>query len=157
MTKILLFGTFDLLHPGHQNFFKQARRVAATSLQQTIQQMSSPDSIGGSSDQPQIIAVIARDATIKKIKKKLPTFNEKQRQKNLLKTGWADKVVLGGRGDKYKIIKEIKPGIICLGYDQKHFVADLKKKIRQFKLNTKIVRLKSYHPRLYKSSKLINL
>lgn len=129
--RVLLFGTFDILHPGHQNLFEQARRLG-----------------------DYLTAVIARDATVKKIKKKIPIFNEKQRQKNLKKTGWADEIILGSGGDKYQIIKKFKPDIICLGYDQKSFTADLKKKIRAFRLNTKIVRLKSYHPQKYKSSKI---
>lgn len=148
---VLLFGTFDLLHPGHENLFKQARRVAVTLLRR-----GAPTYIGATTKQsrPQIIAVIARDATVKKIKKRLPRYNEKQRQKNLKKTGWADKVILGGRGDKRQIIKKTKPDIICLGYDQRSFTADLKKKIREFRLNTKIVRLKPYQPKKYKSSKI---
>lgn len=154
MTKTLLFGTFDRLHPGHDNLFKQARRVAATSLRGGV-----PPAGGATTKQsrPQIIAVIARDSTVKKFKQRLPHYSEKQRQKNLKKTGWVDEVFLGSRGDRYQIIKKIKPGIICLGYDQKNSLADLKKKIRQFRLNTKIVRLKSFHPKKYKSSKIANL
>ncbi len=136
MSKILVFGTFDILHPGHAHLFKQARRTSVAPSQ--------------------IIVVIARDATVKKVKKHFPRYNEKTRQKNLRQTNWVDRVYLGGAGDRYKIIKKIKPDVICLGYDQKIFTDQLRQKIKQFRLNTKIVRLKSYYPRLYKSSKLKN-
>lgn len=128
--KILLFGTFDILHPGHQSLFQQARRYGDT-----------------------IIAVIARDKTVKKLKKHSPYFREKQRQKNLQKTNWMDKVFLGDKKDYFKIIKKIKPNIICLGYDQKFFIKELKQKIGEWGLKIKIIRLSSFHPKKYKSSK----
>lgn len=134
MSKILLFGTFDILHPGHASLFKQARQTSAAPSQ--------------------IIVVIARDVTVKQIKKHLPVNSEKKRRENLLKTGWANKALLGGAGDRYEVIKKIKPDFICLGYDQKIFTGRLRQKIKQFGLNTKIVRLKSFHPQKYKSSKL---
>lgn len=128
--RVLLFGTFDILHPGHQSLFKQARRY------------------GGF-----VIAVIARDNTVIKLKKHSPYFTEKQRQKNLRQTNWANKVFLGDRKDYFKIIKKNKPDIICLGYDQKFFIKELKQKIGEWGLKIKIVKLKSFHPKKYKSSK----
>lgn len=130
--KILLFGTFDILHPGHQSLFRQARRYG-----------------------DKIIAVIARDETVKKLKKHPPRFTEKQRQKNLRQTGWADKVYLGDKKDYFKIIIKIKPDIICLGYDQKFFIKDLKRKIGEWGLKIKVTRLKSFYPKKYKSSKYV--
>ena len=127
---ILLFGTFDILHPGHQSLFQQARRYGDT-----------------------VVTVIARDSTVKKLKKHSPFFTEKQRQKNLQKTHWANKVFLGDKKNYFKIIKKIKPDIICLGYDQKFFIKDLKEKIGEWELKIKIVKLKSFHPKKYKSSK----
>jgi FAD synthetase len=128
--RILLFGTFDILHPGHQSLFQQARRHGET-----------------------VITVIARDNTVEKLKKHLPFFTEKQRQKNLRQTGWADKIFLGDKKDYFKIIKKIKPDIICLGYDQKFFIKDLKRRVGEWGLKIKIIRLKSFCPKKYKSSK----
>lgn len=128
--KILLFGTFDILHPGHQSLFQQARRYG-----------------------DKVIAIVARDNTVIKLKKHSSFFTEKQRQKNLQKTNWADKVFLGDKKDYFKIIKKIKPDIICLGYDQKFFIEELKQKIGEWVLKIKIIKLKSFHPKKYKSSK----
>jgi len=67
----------------------------------------------------------------------------------------ADEVILGSLGDKYAIIKKRKPNVICLGYDQEFFIENLKSKLKEFGLiKTEIIRLKSYKPEIYKSSKL---
>ena len=100
--------------------------------------------------------VVARDKTVKKLKRKLPKQNEKERLKAIKKLKIAKKVILGSLGDKYQIIKKIKPDTICLGYDQKFFVKNLLRKIKEFGLKTKIIRLKPYKPEIYKSS-ILNL
>lgn len=125
MQKVLVFGTFDQLHPGHLNFFKQAKKQG-----------------------DKLIVVLARDTNIKKLKKHLPKQNEKERLANLLKIKIIDQVVLGNRcyQQRTKIIKIIKPDIICLGYDQPMV------KLRGKKI--KIVRLLPYYPDKYKSSLL---
>ncbi|MCK4554633.1 NUDIX domain-containing protein, partial [Candidatus Parcubacteria bacterium] len=72
----------------------------------------------------------------------------------VVKSGLADKVVLGNIKDKYKIIERFKPDVICLGYDQKIFTEKLKEKLQKFGLSkTRIIRLKSYKKEKYKSSK----
>ncbi len=130
MKKIIVFGTFDVFHRGHSYFLKEAKKQG-----------------------DYLIVVIARDKTVKKLKKEKPWNDEKERF-NLVKNSLlADEVVLGNLKDKYKIIKEKKPDIIVLGYDQKFFVNKLQKKLKEFKLlKTKIIRLKSFFPQKYKSS-----
>jgi FAD synthetase len=131
MKKVLVFGTFDRLHPGHLNFFKQAKKYGF------------------------LFIVVARDKTVKKTKGKFPKQSETKRITMIKKTYLAKKVLLGNLKDPYIIIKKIKPNIICLGYDQKFFIKDLPKKIKEFGLKTKIIRLKAYKPNIYKSSKII--
>jgi FAD synthetase len=55
--------------------------------------------------------------------------------------------------DKYKIVEEIKPDLICLGYDQTAFVNDLEKELKKRGLTTNILRIDAYKPNLYKSSR----
>jgi cytidyltransferase-like protein len=130
--KVMVFGTFDVFHKGHENFLRQARRHG-----------------------DYLIAVVARDKTVLNIKKQKARNEEQERLKKLHDYEFVDKAVLGNLGDKYKIIIKYKPDVICLGYDQKAFVRDLKKKLEDFRLDeTRIVRLKSYYPERYKSSKL---
>jgi len=123
----MVFGTFDGLHAGHLNLFKQAKKFG-----------------------DQIIVVIARDKNVKKIKGRLPKFNELKRLGGIKKINIADTVVLGQIRDPYQVIKKYQPDIICLGYDQVNFTADLKKLFPKIK----IIRLKSYQPNIYKSSKI---
>lgn len=125
--KIMVFGTFDILHLGHLNFLKQAKKYG-----------------------DYLIIVVARDKTVKKVKGKKPKKNEKIRLAEIKKLKIADRVVLGDLKNKLRIVYEFKPDIICLGYDQKNFVALLKK----IKFPLKIVRLKPYQAKEYKSSKL---
>ncbi len=122
----MVFGTFDILHEGHKNFFKQAREFGNY-----------------------LIVVAARDRTVLKVKGKLPLNNEKIRLNNIIKSNLADKAILGDLKDKYKKIKELKPDVVCLGYDQNSFVDGLNE------LNVKTIKLKPYKPEIYKSSKII--
>ncbi|MAG08331.1 FAD synthase [Candidatus Woesearchaeota archaeon] len=130
MQKVLVFGTFDIIHPGHLNFFNQARKHG------------------------KLTVIVSRDKTVKQVKGKNPLHNEKKRQEKLKSLHVAEHILLGSLKDKYAIIKKIKPDIICLGYDQEHFIDKLKEKIKEFSLNTKIIRLKPYKEKKYKSSKL---
>lgn len=125
----MVFGTFDYLHAGHENLFEQAKKYG-----------------------DYLIAIIALDHTVKKIKSQETDHSEKERLKNLQATGWADKVILGDNKDKAKAIKQYRPDIIALGYDQFAFTYNLKQVILKEKMDTKIVRLQPYKPEMYKSS-----
>ena len=129
--KVIVFGTFDHLHAGHENFFEQAKKLGT-----------------------QLIVVVARDLTVKKIKSAFPELSENQRLKEIKKHPLVDKAILGDPSDRYKIIKKIRPHIIALGYDQFVFTYRLKKILIDAKLNTEIVRLKAYKPGIFKSSLL---
>jgi FAD synthetase len=130
-TRIMVFGTFDILHKGHLNFFKQARKMSPT---------------------PYLIVSVARDANVKKIKGRKPNASEKQRLAAIKKCPLVDKSVLGGQKNYIPHILKEKPNIIALGYDQRAYVKNLKNLLIKRGLKVKIVRLKSYHPKIYKSS-----
>ncbi len=130
--KVMVFGTFAILHPGHLYFFCEAKKYGE-----------------------KLIVVVARDATVYKIKGFFPKIDERARRNIVDAIKFVDKAVLGDKKDWYKIILKYKPEIICLGYDQvvpKNFLAELKKR----GLDAKIFRLKSYKPKKYKSSKILN-
>jgi FAD synthetase len=131
MKKVLVFGTFDRLHPGHLYFLKQAKKYG------------------------RLFVLVARDKTVKKNKGKLPKHKENERLRKVIQTSLTTSVFLGSLKNKYAVLKKIKPDIICLGYDQKFFIDNLPKKIKAFGLKTKIIRLKAYKPNIYKSSKII--
>ena len=128
----MLFGTFDIFHEGHKNFLKQARKFG-----------------------DYLIVVVARDETVEKVKKRLSQNDESVRRQIVIESNLANKVILGSLENKYKAIEKYKPDVICLGYDQGTFTENLREKLKVFDLaDTKIIRLKSYCPEKYKSSKL---
>jgi len=130
----MVFGTFDIFHKGHTDFLKQAKKYG-----------------------DYLIVIVARDKTVKKVKGEATCNKEKNRTKTIQKSGLADKIILGGLGDKYAVIKKYKPEVICLGYDQQFFIDNLKAELNKIGLEkTKIIRLKAYQPQIYKSSKLKN-
>jgi FAD synthetase len=127
----MVFGTFDIYHPGHESYLKQAKKLG-----------------------DYLIVVVARDKNVLRIKKQETRNKEQKRKKILESSGLADEVVLGNLKDKHKIIEKYRPDVIALGYDQKVDLTELKIKLKEFKIETKIVRLKSFKPEIYKSSKL---
>lgn len=131
MKKVLITGTFDIIHPGHLYLLKQAKKKGDF-----------------------LMVVIARDTTVKKVKKHPLYFNEIERINNLKTLRIANRVVLGNRGDKLKIVTALKPNIICLGYDQGMFTADLKQKLKKRGLEPEIIRMKPLGKDKYKTSLL---
>lgn len=128
---VMAFGTFDYLHAGHENFLRQARDLGDI-----------------------LLVVLARDNTVQSVKGRAPLNDENQRLKNLRKTGWADKVILGSETDKHAVVIKNRPDIIALGYDQFVFTQTLQKTLIDHKFNTEIVRTDAYFPQVYKSSLL---
>lgn len=132
MTKILVFGTFDGLHEGHKDFFRQAKEYG-----------------------DYLVVVVGRDSTVQSVKKQLPKFNENERLDAVQKALFVNYARLGNEGvSPYEVIKEVKPDIICLGYDQTHFTEKLEQKIKKMGLSIEIKRLKPYKPEIYHSSLL---
>ena len=132
MKKVLVFGTFDIFHEGHQDFLKQAKMHGDF-----------------------LRVVVARDQTVLKVKHSLPRNNEQERVVEIVNSKIADEVVLGSLGDKYGVIKDFAPDVICLGYDQQFFIEELEDKLKEFGMkNTQIKRLQPYKPEIYKSSLL---
>lgn len=129
MKKILTFGTFDVLHPGHLNLFREAKRLG-----------------------DHLTVVVARDRTVEAVKGRLPKMDEKERLKRVLKILEVDEAILGNKDDKYSIIEDIKPDMICLGYDQVSFTDRLEKELEKRGIKAEIIRLKPYKEHIYKSS-----
>ena len=130
-SKAMAFGTFDILHPGHRYYLREAKKQATS-----------------------LVVVVARDATVLKVKRKPPVNNEQERVRNLRKLGIADRVILGNPGDKYQVIKREKPDLLCFGYDQSHITKGIGGELKRRGISPRIVRIVAYKPHIYKSSKL---
>ena len=130
-TRIMVFGTFDVLHKGHLHFFYQARKLAKS---------------------PFLIVSVARDANVKKIKGKKPRQPEQKRLAAIKKIKLVNQALLGNKKNYWSHIIKSRPDVIALGYDQVAYTRNLKKILAQKGLRVKISRLRAYKPHLYKSS-----
>ena len=125
---VLAGGVLDIIHPGH------------------IHTLNAAKALGGI-----LVVAIATDKTAKKIKKRPPLHNQELRCELVSCLSMVDKAIVGHEDDIFETVKEIKPNIIVLGYDQIHqekFISDGCKRIN---LNVEIVRLQSPVPHLSSS------
>lgn len=132
---VMVFGTFDGLHEGHFNFFKQARKLVKN---------------------PYLVVSIARDRNVKNIKGSKPIRNEKKRVTLVKKCEFVNKVVLSGILNHIPHIVKEHPDIIALGYDQKIYTKNLKKDLKNKGVLVRIIRLNPYKESIYKNSLLKN-
>ena len=132
MKKVMCAGTFDVVHPGHLYYLSEAKKYG-----------------------DKLIVVVARDETSENFKGKKPVHNEKERLEAVRTLEIVDKAVLGNHGSIFDIIEEIKPDVICLGYDQKTQKQELEDELRKRGIKADVARIDPYMPNLYKSSKLI--
>ena len=112
MKRVVATGTFDLLHPGHLYYLDESRSLG-----------------------DELVVIVARDANVRH--KPKPVINEDQRLKMVAALKPVDYAVLGDLHDMFRPIREIKPAIITIGFNQ-HFdeekiVGDLLTRGNQFR------------------------
>ena len=128
MPKVLAFGTFDGLHPGHRHYLDEVAKYG------------------------DLTVVVGRDVTVMKVKGRSPLHDEKTRLQGLLDAGYH--AVLGSTTDRYAVFSEFRPDVICLGYDQRAAIDKIEEACSRLGLSAKIVRIGAYRPDVYKSSLL---
>ena len=132
MRKVLVFGAFDVIHPGHINFLKQARDYG-----------------------DYLVVSVARDSYIIGWKGKTPIHTEEVRRQYLLETSLVDEVLLGDEvPGTYGLVARIRPDVVCVGYDQEAFRESISEWLQANLPTTEIVTLAPFRPEIYKSSKL---
>lgn len=130
MKTVMCFGTFDLLHLGHLNYFQQAKKYG-----------------------DYLIVVIARDKT-KQMQKKEIIFSENERLELVKGLLVVDETVLGYPEDHLRIIKEKKPDVVFLGYDHKIDEKELAVKLKERGLQPGIKRARPFDIGKHKSTLL---
>ena len=90
-SKVLVGGCFNSIHSGHIYFLKEAKKLGDI-----------------------LIVVLSHD----KNNNKSYAVPAEKRKKILESLDIVDKIMIGDAHDKIKIVLEIKPDIIALGYDQ---------------------------------------
>ncbi|KAA0005426.1 MAG: FAD synthase [Thermoplasmata archaeon] len=120
MVRVMATGTFDLLHIGHLYYLEEAKKLG-----------------------DELIVVIANDETVRKNKHN-PVTPQEMRRKLVEALKPVNKAVIGYKNDFLKIVEEIKPDIIALGYDQKFDENKIKNALKKRGLNIKIIRCSKY-------------
>jgi FAD synthetase len=121
--KVLVFGTFDHLHPGHKYLLNEAQQRG------------------------ELWVVVGLDETVKRVKGFLPGQNQDERRQEIEKSFPQAHVLLGDSEDYFQPIRSIKPGLVLLGYDQQFPPG-----VIENNFPCKVERIGSYKPDQYKSS-----
>jgi cytidyltransferase-like protein len=125
---VLAGGVFDIIHPGHIHTLTAAKALGDV-----------------------LVVAIATDKTAQKMKKMQPLHNQELRCELVNSLSMVDEAIIGHEENIFETVKEVKPDIIALGYDQIHqekFISDGCKRIN---LDVQIVRLQSPIPKLSSS------
>ena len=109
--KVVVAGTFDILHPGHVYLFEEAAKLG------------------------DVYVIIARDCNITK----KTIFTEDERLKMVQSLKLVKKAVLGNKHDFFEPIMQINPDYIFLGPDQDE--EWVRSEIEKRTLNIKVKRL----------------
>lgn len=122
MKTVLVFGTFDLLHKGHDYFLNTAKKYG-----------------------DQLVVIVARDCNVAHLKGARPHDHETLRLRNVQKHPAVNSAYLGYENwaEHARVLDDIRPQIICLGYDQHATIPTGA---------WKVVRLRAFSPKRYKSS-----
>lgn len=122
-------GTFDLLHVGHRFFLREADKLGT-----------------------ELVVLVAQDSNVRKIKNKTPRENAELRKEKVAKLAYVDKVVIGDEQNFAKILHDLKPDILALGYDQEipAQITDFSQQYPQIQ----VVKISSHKPHIYKTTLL---
>jgi len=128
--RVLAFGAFDIIHPGHIFYLEKAKKLGS-----------------------ELIVVIGRDENIEFEKGHKPVHDEKTRLEVVKALKPVDKTVFGLKNpSKLKVIDKFQPDVIALGHDQKISIQEIRKYCKENQITAKIVRLPSYKRKKFKSS-----
>ena len=122
---VLAGGVFDIIHPGHIHTLTAAKALGDV-----------------------LVVAIATDKTAQKMKKMRPLHNQKLRCELVSSLSMVDEAIVGHEEDIFETVKEVKPDIIALGYDQIHQEKFISDGCKQISLDIEIVRLESPIPKL---------
>ena len=126
-------GVFDLLHLGHLRFLEESKKK------------------GGSGSK--LVVVVARDKTVFRRKGKGPVVPEDQRRELVAALRVVDRAILGREEiDLLGILKEFKPDVVCVGYDQDEIQAAVTSVIRKERLPIRVIRIRRFGPVGFNSS-----
>lgn len=123
----MCFGTFDLFHPGHEYYLREAARQV-----------------------DRLIIVIARESRVLSGKGRVPIHSEEERLSKVRSAFPSALVILGDEHDIFAPLRAHHPDILFFGYDQRAPLDTLSALFPQ----TRIIRIGGHETSTYKSSLL---
>src|SRR3989344_2362941 len=127
MKTVMVFGVFDGIHEGHRFFLQQARMRG-----------------------DRVVAIVARDTAVFRLKGKNPHRGEQLRLQNMLDAKLVDEALLGDEEmGRYTALEAYHPQIIALGYDQEALERDLLSRRGQFSSLPEICGISAHKPEQY--------
>jgi FAD synthetase len=129
--KVLIAGTFEILHPGHVYYMEQAWRLG------------------------RVTAVISRDVNAARIKGRNVIIPAENRARVVSSIYYVHKARLGYEDDMLRVVEEERPDVILLGSNQPFKEAELQEKLRRRGLETQVLRASPYDCELCSTSKII--
>lgn len=108
MVRVMASGVFDIIHPGHISYLQQARSFG-----------------------DELVVVVACDDTVRRQKHE-PITPDYMRVKIIENLKPVDRAIVGKTGGSiFDIVKEIRPDVIVLGFDQHFDEAELEKELAE--------------------------
>jgi len=129
---VMATGVFDILHLGHVHYLQEARKLG-----------------------DRLVVVVANDNTVRQFKHE-PITCQEMRLDLIKALRVVDEAYIGHEGNPYRIVRELHPEIIALGYDQYHNAEKIRRKTEAMGLRTKVVRLPKFDHDLNGTRKIIN-
>jgi glycerol-3-phosphate cytidylyltransferase/FAD synthetase len=120
---VLAGGVFDIIHPGHISTLNAAKALGDV-----------------------LVVVVATDNTAVKMKKRNPIHSQEQRQELVNSLKVVDLCLIGQEENIFKTVKQVRPQIIALGYDQVHQEQFITEGCKKIELDAKVARLQSPIP-----------
>lgn len=135
---VLATGVFDLLHLGHVRFLEESKRRGGPGAR--------------------LVVVVASDKTVLRRKGRKPILPEDQRRDLVASLRAVDRAILGHENlDMLGTLKEVKPDIICVGYDQQEIKKSARTILKREGLGIPVVQIPKFGPDgLNSSSKVKN-
>lgn len=127
---VLIFGVFDLLHPGHIAFVREAAKHG------------------------DVTAVVTPDAKVLAEKGRPAFFPENERMAMVASLRGVAKAVLGDTGPRWTVVSRLRPDVICVGYDQDATNPKFVTQMAGLSKPPRIVRVDGYETGKYSSTKL---
>ncbi|MFB6110430.1 MAG: adenylyltransferase/cytidyltransferase family protein [Halodesulfurarchaeum sp.] len=122
MTRVVAQGTFDIVHPGHLHYLREAKAMGES-----------------------LHVIVARRQNV--THKESPVLSNRQRRDVVAALEMVDAARIGHATDIFAPIEEIDPDVIALGYDQHHDPDAIRAALDDRGIDCRVERVSGREPR----------